>query len=119
MSLSAEDFFAYTYAVLSAPGSVETFSEELTIPGPRLPVTRDAALFSRAIALGRRLLWLHTYGERFVPDGKKRGDIPSGTAKCVKGIPTTAEKYPEGFSWEEQADGSGILRVGAGEFAPV
>ena len=133
---AAEDFFAYTYAVLCAPGYVETFSEELTIPGPRLPVTRDAALAQRAIALGRRLLWLHTYGERFVPEGKKRGDIPVGTAKCVKGIPTAANEYPEEFSWEECGTGfpacgsgavqagkpvshSGILRVGAGEFAPV
>ena len=69
--------------------------------------------------LGRRLLWLHTYGERFVPKGKKHGDVSSGAAKCLKGIPTDADKYPEEFSWNEQANGSGILRVGAGEFSPV
>ena len=91
--------------MLSAPGCVETFSEELTVPGPRLPVTRDAALFTRAVALGRRLLFLHTYGERFVPEGGKRGQIPSGAAKCVKGIPTSPDKYPEEFSWEESGSG--------------
>ena len=52
--------------MFSAPGYVETFSAELTIP-----VTRDPALAQRVSTLGRRLLWLHTYGERFVPDGKK------------------------------------------------
>ena len=118
--VSAEDFFAYTYAVLHAPGYVETFSEELTVPGPRLPVTRDAVLFTRAVALGRRLLFLHTYGERFLPAGAKRGQIPAGTAKCLKGIPTKPDAYPEDFSWTEGATpAEGVLRVVAGEFAPV
>ena len=118
--VSAEDFFAYTYAVLSAPGYVETFSEELTVPGPRLPVTRDAALFRRAVEQGLLLLWLHTYGERFLPAGAKRGQVPSGTAKCIKGIPTKPEAYPEEYSWTEGATpAEGMLRVGAGEFAPV
>ncbi len=118
--VSAEDFFAYTYAILSAPDYVETFSEELTVPGPRLPVTRDTALFTRAVALGQRLLFLHTYGERFLPVGAKRGQIPAGVAKCVKGIPTNPDAYPEEFSWTEGATpAEGVLRVGAGEFAPV
>jgi hypothetical protein len=118
--VSAEDFFAYTYAVLSAPGYVETFSEELTVPGPRLPVTRDAALFRRAVEQGRRLLWLHTYGERFLPAGAKRGQIPAGTVKCIKGIPTKPETYPEEYSWTEGVTpAEGVLRVDAGEFAPV
>ena len=73
--LSAEDFFAYTYAVLSAPAYVETFSEELTLPGPHLPVTRDSALFARAVTHGRHLLWLHSYGERFVPARQKSGRL--------------------------------------------
>jgi hypothetical protein len=118
--VSAEDFFAYTYAVLSAPGYLETFSEELTVPGPRLPVTRDAGLFTRAVALGKRLLFLHTFGERFLSARAKRGQLPAGAAKCVKGIPTKADAYPEDFSWTEGATpAEGVLRVGAGEFAPV
>jgi Type ISP C-terminal specificity domain len=118
--VSAEDFFAYTYAVLSAPGYVETFSEELTVPGPRLPVTRDAALFRRAVEQGRHRLWLHTYGERFIPARAKRGQVPAGSAKCIKGIPTKPEAYPEEYSWTEGATpDEGVLRVGAGEFAPV
>lgn len=117
---TAEDFFAYTYALLAAPGYVATFAEELTIPGPRLPVTRDAALFARAVALGRRLLWLHTYGERFVPAGQKPGRIPGGLAKCLKAIPGSAEGYPEDFSYTPGATpDAGVLRVGTGEFGPV
>jgi hypothetical protein len=119
-TVSAEDFFAYTYVVLSAPGYVETFSEELTNPGPRLPVTRDTALFTRAVALGKRLLFLHTYGKRFLPSGAQCGQIPAGTAKCNNGIPTKPADYPEEFSWKEGATPTeSVLRVGAGEFAPV
>ena len=117
---TAEDFFAYTYAVLSAPAYVETLSEELTVPGPRLPVMCDAALFTRAVALGKRLIFLHTYAERFLPAGAKRGQIPAGPAKCIKGILTKPDDYPEKISWTEGATpAEGVLRVGAGEFAPV
>lgn len=110
----ADDFFAYTYAVLGAPAYVERFWEELFVPGPRIPVTRDAALFQRAVTLGRRLLWFHTYGERFLPDGHRRGEIPHGAARCETGIPTTAERYPETVSWEADS-----LHVGDGTFRPV
>ncbi|MCX6926770.1 MAG: DNA methyltransferase, partial [Verrucomicrobia bacterium] len=56
----------------------------------------------------------------FLPSGAKRGQVPAGTAKCVKGIPTKPEAYPEEYSWTEGATpAEGVLRVDAGEFAPV
>jgi hypothetical protein len=121
IEVSAEDFLAYTYAVLSAPDYVNTFSEELTVPGPRLPITTDAALFRQAVEYGRKLVWLHTYGERFVPAGEQLGRIPAGAAKSLKGIPTAADAYPESFSWVADAndDSEGVLHVGAGQIAPV
>lgn len=119
--VTATDFFAYTYTVLSAPDYVNTFSEELTVPGPRLPITRDSGLFRQAVTLGQKLLWLHTYGERFVPEGEQLGRLPAGTAKSVKGIPTSADAYPESFSWVASIDdaSNGVLHVGAGQIAPV
>jgi hypothetical protein len=114
--VTAEDVFAYAYAVLSTPAYVEKFSEELCIPGPRLPVTKDAALFARAVELGRQLLWLHTYGERFVPPRRRRGEIPQGRARCRQGVPTTEAGYPESFSYESTPQ---TLRVGDGAFSPV
>ncbi len=60
-----DDLFAYAYALLASPAYVERFSDELTIPGPRIPLTQDPALFRRAAALGAELVWLHTYGQRF------------------------------------------------------
>lgn len=119
-TVSAEDFLAYTYTILSAPTYVETFSEELTLPGPRLPITRDAGLFRSAVDQGRRLLWLHTYCERFLPAGAKPGQIPAGTAKCLRSISTRADDYPNEFSWKEGVISTeGVLSVGRGEFAPV
>lgn len=119
-TIGAESFFAYTYAILSAPGYVQTFSEELTLPGPRLPVTRDPALFARAVALGLRLLYLHTYAERCVPPDARPGQVPAGAARCIAAVGTRPEDYPEAFAWTEGATpDAGVLRVGKGEFAPV
>jgi hypothetical protein len=112
--IGAEDLFAYTYAVLSAPEYTERFWEELTVPGPRIPITRDRVTFARAVAVGRRMLWLHTFGERFIPDGVSRGRVPSGSSRCTRGIPTTHEGYPAEASWEADC-----LRLGEGEFRPV
>lgn len=111
--VGADDLFAYCYAVLAGPSYVESFSEELTIPGPRIPITKDPELFFRTAALGRKLVFLHTYGERFGEPGER---IPHGQARCTKAIPATPEGYPESFAYDEE---SRTLRVGAGEFAPV
>jgi len=115
-AVTPEDLFAYAYAVLATPEYVRRFWDELTIPGPRLPITKDAARFARAVELGRTLLWLHTYGERWVPEGQKRGKIPPGPTKCRKGTPAGPEKYPEGFSYDAAKE---ELHVGEGVFGPV
>jgi hypothetical protein len=98
--VAPDDFFAYCYALLATPRYVKTFWDELTIPGPRVPITKDHALFSQAAALGRKLIWLHTYGERFVPTGKKAGRVPSGKARIKVGTPTSAAEYPETFKYD-------------------
>jgi len=115
-SITPEDFFAYCYALLATPTYVETYSEELTVPGPRVPVTKDRNLFQQAVGFGRRLIWLHTYCERLVPDGQRRGEVPQGNARSIRGVPDTADGYPEEFSYNEATQ---TLRVGKGEFGPV
>lgn len=114
--VSAEDLFCYCYALLASPAYVEKFSEELTVPGPRVPVTKEPALFTRAVELGRRLVWQHTFGERFVPAGQRRGEVPAGRARSTRVVPQTLEGYPEDFAYDPARQ---LLRVGAGEFAPV
>jgi hypothetical protein len=115
-STSAEDFFAYCYAVLSTPAYVAEFWDELTIPGPRIPITKDLGLFQHAASLGRRLICLHTYGERFVPAECKTGQVPKGTARCKVGTPSNTSDYPEVFSYDEKAQ---ELHVGKAVFDHV
>ena len=114
--VAPEDLFAYAYALLAAPRYVQSFWEELTIPGPRLPVTQDAALFRQAAELGKRLLWLHTYAERFVPPGHKPGKLPPGRARCKVGTPSTPEAYPESFAYDPLTQ---ELALGGGVFEQV
>ncbi|MCH8075365.1 MAG: DNA methyltransferase, partial [SAR324 cluster bacterium] len=115
-SLKPEDILAYAYALLATPAYVERYSEELTIPGPRLPLTKNLDLFKRSVALGRRLIWLHTYGERMVPDGHAQGVVPQGQARNTVAVPEDREQYPEAFSYNEA---NKTLTVGSGAFAPV
>jgi Type ISP C-terminal specificity domain/N-6 DNA Methylase len=114
--VAAENFFAYCYALMATPAYVETFSEELTVPGPRMPVTKDRNLFQQAARLGRKLIWLHTYGELFVPEDQRRSQVPQRLARARRGVPDTAGRYPERFSYNENTQ---VLNVGEGEFAPV
>jgi hypothetical protein len=114
--LSPEELFAYCYSLLAAPSYTARFHEELEIPGPRVPIAADLALFEHAVALGRELVWLHTFGERFVPEGHRAGRVPQGEARYVAPIRQRSDTYPEGHSYDPERR---ELHVGEGVFAPV
>ncbi|MCG6122325.1 MAG: N-6 DNA methylase [Microvirga sp.] len=112
---SAEALAAYIYALLGGQSYTRRFWNELETPGPRVPLTKDAALFTEAAALGRRLIWLHTYAERF--QGPGRGDeVPQGSARIVKGVSSDPAHYPEKYSYDEDAH---EIIVGDARFGPV
>jgi len=115
-TVTPEDFLAYVYGVLAQPAFTARFEKELETRELRVPLTKDAELFEQARVIGAKLLWLHTYGERYVPDGRKSGQVPNGTARCTKAVPGDADGYPESFEYN---DATRTLRVGDGEFAPV
>lgn len=112
--VSPEEFLCYSYAILANPSYVERFSEELTIPGPRLPITKNADVWASAVRLGQRLVWLHTFGERMVPHGVVHGvkGLPVGAARCTRAV----SQYPSGFDYDEKNQ---RLLVGDGVFEPV
>jgi hypothetical protein len=110
------DLFAYCYALLANPKYVERFSQELLEPGPRVPITCDGELFRRGVEEGKRLIWLHTYGERLVPAGQAKGTVPQGMARCSIGVPTSLAGYPREFTYDEVTQ---TIHVGSGAFAPV
>lgn len=114
-SVTAPEIFAYAYAVLSAPGYVKRFTEELTIPGPRLPITADPALFTAARDAGERLVGLHTYGERSLL-GRPTGHVSGGHAQNTVGVPGDEAGYPASASYDASTQ---TLTVGGGRFAPV
>jgi len=108
--VSAEDAAAYLYAVLAHPAFTERFHDQLATRELRVPLTTCAGLFSRAVELGRELLFLHTYGERFA----KGQSWPDPVVKCLKAVP--AGELPDDFAYDS---GRSIIEVGGGEFGPV
>ena len=79
--------------------------------GPfRVPITADPNLYQQAVALGRDLLWWHTWGERFAPDGQSQ--LPKGQAEEIRPV----EGMPADFDYDLQSQ---TLRVGTGAFVPV
>ncbi len=114
--VSPDDFLAYIYGVLAQPAFTVRFSKELETRELRVPITKDSALFEKVRAVGAQLLWLHTYGERFVPKGRKHGEVPKGEARCTKPIPGNAAEYPEKYVYNDETK---TLHVGSGRFSPV
>jgi hypothetical protein len=114
--VTPEDFLAYVYGALAQPGFTARYAKELETRELRVPITKDAALFAKVLDAGARLLWLHAYGERFVPKGKQCGHVPRGAARCVQSVPGDPDGYPKTFAYN---DATRTLHVGEGEFRPV
>ncbi len=115
-AVTPEDVFAYVYGVLAHPAFTARFAGELETRELRAPVTTDPGLFERVREAGARLLWLHTYGERFVPEGERPGAVPPGAARCIRAVPGAPGGYPETFRHDGATQ---VLHVGDGAFAPV
>lgn len=81
--VSAEDLVAYIAAVTAHPAFTVRFKADLVQPGLRLPLTADADLFTAAAEMGRTVVWLHTFGERFVDPKSGR---PAGPPRLPKGV---------------------------------
>jgi len=70
--VGAEDLFAYVAAVAAHPAYTERFRGHLKQPGLRIPITADRQLFEQAVEVGREVVWLHSFGERFA-EGRPAG----------------------------------------------
>jgi hypothetical protein len=87
--VSSEDLLSYIAAVLAHPAFTARFAKDLKQPGLRVPLTADATLFAEAASLGREVVWLHCYGERFVDEAAGR---PFGPPRLPKDIAPTIPK---------------------------
>jgi hypothetical protein len=120
-TLTAEDLLAYIAAAVAHPAYTARFAEELKAPGVRVPLTADSAVWSEAVRLGRTVLWLHTYGERFTDPASGR---PKGPPRLPKDrrpqvtatIPDTEDGMPQEISYDPATQ---ALQVGDGRIQPV
>jgi hypothetical protein len=112
---SAEDLAAYVYALLGGQSYTKRFWNELETPGPRVPMTKDGAIFADAVKLGRKLIWLHTYAARF-QDATQGDEVPNGKATTIKGVSSVPAHYPAEYAYDPA---KGEITVGDGRFGPV
>ena len=82
----AEDLLAYIAAVAAHPGFTARFQSDLSTPGLHIPLTATLDTFSEAVELGRKVIWLYSFGERIVDAEKGR---PAGPPRLP------AEKHPQ------------------------
>ena len=101
-AVRAENLVAYIAAVMAHPAFTARFRNDLVRPGLRVPLTADKKLFDEAVALGREVVWLHCYGERFVDPAAGRPKGPPCLAKSEApfipadgAIPGAPEPLPE------------------------
>jgi len=107
-AVTAEDFLAYLAAVAANPAYTARFQNDLAQPGLRIPLTARPRLFVQAVELGRRVIWLHTFGERFA-DAK--ADRPPGPPRLPKerapripkngAIPDDPDSMPDEIEYDE------------------
>lgn len=116
--VSAEDWLAYLAAVAAHPAFTARFLDDLSTPGLRIPVTAEAATFEEATALGRTVLWLHTFGERFADPSEGRPAQPPRLPEAQRpripaagAIPLTPDAMPNTIDYDAA---KGRLLVGTG-----
>jgi hypothetical protein len=100
LGVSAPELMAYCYALLCAPSYTRRFEDDLRIPGPRLPITRDRAVFRRAVSLGQTLIQVHTFK-----------DVRSRRAQVVRDI---GPPFPRSYAYTD-----GHVDLGEGRIGPV
>ena len=120
-AVTPEDLIGYIAGVLGHPGYTERFHDELEVPGPRVPLTKDAALFRCAVDLGKQVIAWQTYAERFpVSIDTTPGYVPQGEASLLKPIPDDPDKYPQNLREAVRYDDAKReLHVGEGVFGDV
>ena len=118
VAVSAPDLMAYFAAVAAHPAYTARFRSDLVQPGLRFPMTAEATLFAEAVDIGREVIWLHCFGERFAdpsaerPKGSPR--MPAGERPVIPrdgAIPPGPDRFPDRIEYDAAAH---RLRIGDG-----
>ena len=101
-AVTAPEVMAYIAAVAAHPAYTARFKEDLQLPGLRIPITRSESSFNAAVELGKTVIWLHCFGERFADSAAGRPPsaprLPRDKAPRHSGerpIPDTAAGFPD------------------------
>lgn len=119
VDVALDDVLAYVAALTAHPGFTRTFTDELTTPGVRVPLTADAGSWADAVILGRQVIWLHTYGEAYadLSQGRPAGDIRLPADDANRPLALTAmSAMPHTITFDE---GTETLCLGQGTWGPV
>ena len=118
VTVSAPDLMACFAAVAAHPAYTARFRSNLVQPGLRFPMTADPSLFAEAVEIGREIIWLHCFGERFADPGAGRPAspprMPEGERPVIPkygAIPTSPGRFPGRIEFEAEAH---RLKVGGG-----
>ena len=119
--VAPEDLLAYVAALAAHDGYSRAFARELDTPGVRIPLTASYELYQEAVVLGREVVWLHTYGERYTDPSSGRPAaaprMPDGRRpKVTASIPDDEAGMPESLEYDEKTE---TLRIGEGRVSPV
>jgi Type ISP C-terminal specificity domain/N-6 DNA Methylase len=115
------DLVAYIAAVTAHRGFTEVFRDELQRPGVHVPLTGDRPSWIEAVSLGREVVWLHSFGERFVdpPAGRPRGALALAEQSGIRlhtPIAANPPGMPDAMSYDPETM---RLLVGDGVVEPV
>ena len=115
---TATELFGYIAGICAHPAYTAAFASDLAAPGIRVPLTADRHLFRAVSELGKRVIWLHSYGRRFIDAGAERPRgaprLPKENAPRVAAshpIPSDEEHMPDRLGYDPQAR---CLHVGEG-----
>lgn len=118
IELSGPDLMAYIAGIAAHPAYTARFQPDLVQPGLRVPLTADALLFGEAVNIGREVIWLHCFGERFAdanaqrPKGPPRMSTGDGPVIPKTGaIPTGTDGFVDRIEYD---GGSRRLKIGGG-----
>ena len=118
VEVNGRDLMAYLAAVAAHPAYTTRFHSDLVQPGLRFPLTADVSLFAEAVEIGREIVWLHCFGERFADPATGRPNaaprIRDGERPVIPrngAIPTHADRFPDRIEYDADAH---RLHVGDG-----
>jgi hypothetical protein len=106
-AVTPEDFMAYLAGVAANPAFTARFQKDLAQPGLRIPLTAKPDLFTKAVKFGRRVIWLHTFGERFADAKADRAPGPPRLPERGPRVPTDgripgdADSMPDEIEYDE------------------